>query len=71
MFIPPSDKRVKVSLFLQEGIQSSSGRLILPSSNADRVGTVTLFLPSGAIKHQEKLKLKSQQVGVICPENRV
>jgi len=60
--LPPPDKRVKVSLFLQEGIQSSSGRLILPSPNADRVGTVTIFTPSGAVKQQDRFKLKSQQV---------
>lgn len=59
----PSDKRVKVSLFLQEGIQSSSGRLILPSPNGAKVGTVTTFTPSGSVNSQDKIKMKSQQVG--------
>ena len=63
--LPPSctDKRVKVSLFLQEGIQSSSGRLILPSPTSAKVGTVTRYVAAtGAVQSQDKVKLKSQQV---------
>ncbi|EFJ41172.1 hypothetical protein VOLCADRAFT_107794 [Volvox carteri f. nagariensis] len=53
------DKRVKVSLFLQEGIQSSMGRIILPSPHKDYVGTVTTYSMSGALEEQEKFKVKS------------
>jgi hypothetical protein len=64
--IPPVDKRVKVSLFLQEGIQSSSGRLVLPSPIDASVGTVTTYTASGSVGTQVKIKLKSQQVRVSC-----
>ena len=61
--LPCTDNRVKVSLFLQEGIQSSSGRLILPSPTSAKVGTVTRYVAAtGAVQSQDKVKLKSQQV---------
>ncbi|GAX78582.1 hypothetical protein CEUSTIGMA_g6021.t1 [Chlamydomonas eustigma] len=56
------DKRVKVSLFLQEGIQSSSGRLVLPSPIDASVGTVTTYSSTGSVDTQIKVKLKAQQV---------
>ncbi|KAG1676076.1 hypothetical protein FOA52_014941 [Chlamydomonas sp. UWO 241] len=59
------DKRVKVSLFLLEGIQSSSGRLILSSPNGPNVGCVTYFDGSGAVTGSERVKMKSQEVAAI------
>ncbi|GLI65897.1 hypothetical protein VaNZ11_009543, partial [Volvox africanus] len=56
------DKRVKVSLLLQEGIQSSLGRIILPSPHNDYVGTVTTYAMSGALEGQEKFKVKSASI---------
>ena len=56
------DKRVKVSLFLQEGIQSSAGRLIHPSPNNSYVGSVTYYDLGGGVEQQEKLKLQALQV---------
>ena len=45
------DKRMKVSLFLQEGIQSNDGRIHLPPPTApagrDRIGTIRVFSDSG------------------------
>eukprot|EP00955_Chlamydomonas_euryale_P059492 357395-Chlamydomonas_euryale.AAC.1 len=58
-----TDKRIKVSLFLLEGIQSASGRLILPSPNAPSVGAVTYYREDGSITMTERLQLKSQEVG--------
>lgn len=51
------DKRVKVSLFMQEGIQSQVGRIIMPSPIKPGVGTVKY---SGG--SETKLSLGSQQV---------
>ncbi|GLC39781.1 hypothetical protein PLESTF_000883200 [Pleodorina starrii] len=56
------DKRVKVSLFLQEGIQSSLGRIILPSPHNDYVGTVTTYSMTGALEGQDKFKVKSASI---------
>uniref|UniRef100_A0A7S0S0V4 Protein OSCP1 n=1 Tax=Chlamydomonas leiostraca TaxID=1034604 RepID=A0A7S0S0V4_9CHLO len=53
------DRRVKVSLFLQEGIQSTAtGRLVMPAPATQYAGTVTYYDGSGGIEAQEKLKLK-------------
>ncbi|MEW5298112.1 MAG: hypothetical protein WDW38_001152 [Sanguina aurantia] len=51
------DRRTKVSLFLQEGIQSTMGRLILPSPITDGPGTVTYYGSEGAQEQQEQLRL--------------
>ncbi|KXZ46265.1 hypothetical protein GPECTOR_45g135 [Gonium pectorale] len=59
------DKRVKVSLFLQEGIQSSLGRIILPSPHNAYVGTVTSYDMTGGLESQDKAKLRS---GAIDPQ---
>lgn len=56
------DKRIKVSLFLQEGIQSTMGRLILPSPITDGPGTVTYYSSEGAQELQEQLKLACRDV---------
>ncbi|GFR51599.1 hypothetical protein Agub_g14023, partial [Astrephomene gubernaculifera] len=56
------DKRVKVSLFLQEGIQSSMGRIILPSPANTYVGTVTTYDMAGGLESQEKFKVKSSTI---------
>ncbi|GMH42918.1 hypothetical protein BSKO_10840 [Bryopsis sp. KO-2023] len=52
------DKRVKVSLFLQEGIQNSLGCIILPSPVVNRsrsTGEVTVFNSDGDHKKVHKL----------------
>ncbi|KAG2487008.1 hypothetical protein HYH03_014379 [Edaphochlamys debaryana] len=56
------DKRVKVSLFLQEGIQSSMGRIILPTPHNKYVGTATTYGLEGSLESQDKLKLKSASI---------
>ncbi|KAK3262262.1 hypothetical protein CYMTET_28871 [Cymbomonas tetramitiformis] len=52
------DRRIKVSLFLQEGIQSSDGRITLRPSEAhgskQSVGTVRMFSSSGAVSETYK-----------------
>ncbi|KAL6762064.1 organic solute transport protein 1-domain-containing protein [Haematococcus lacustris] len=53
------DRRVKVSLFLQEGIQSTTGRWILPSPSSPYAGTITYYDGQGGLELQEKLKLKA------------
>ena len=51
------DKRVKVSLFLQEGIQSASGRLILPSAVGPKVRATPSPLPPFLLReHPPPLK---------------
>eukprot|EP00798_Chlamydomonas_sp_ICE-L_P005067 gene5067-34862_t len=56
------DRRVKVSLFLQEGIQGSTGRLILPSPASKVTGTVTYYDMKGGLETQEKVKLKCLEI---------
>lgn len=56
------DKRVKVSLFLAEGIQSSSGRLILPSCIENSVGMVRTYDMKGKIESERRLPLQCLQV---------
>ncbi|KAG2431870.1 hypothetical protein HXX76_009363 [Chlamydomonas incerta] len=56
------DKRVKVSLFLQEGIQSSMGRIILPSPHNAYVGTATTYDMGGGLESQNKFKVKSGSI---------
>lgn len=51
------DKRVKVSLFLQEGIQTSTGRIVLPSPVAKSVGEVKYYSQNNMVEKDEKLKL--------------
>lgn len=57
-------KRVKVSLFLSEGIQLPSGKLVLPSCRRDQVGLVRSFGGSGQLEAEERLSLASQQVSI-------
>lgn len=53
------DKHVKVSLFLQEGIQTPAGRIILPgpltSSSCVTPGEVVIFGENGGFTHKEKV----------------
>jgi hypothetical protein len=46
----------------QEGIQSTIGRLILPSPASPYVGTVTYYDGRGGLEGQEKIKLRCQEV---------
>lgn len=56
------DKRVKVSLFLAEGIQQpSSGKLVAPSCISDQVGLVRSFDDTGRLEHEERLHVNSQK----------
>lgn len=55
------DKRVKVSLFLQEGIQSSMGRIILPTPNSPAIGTMTTYHMAGGVESQEKAVMRASQ----------
>lgn len=57
------DVRVKVSLFLQEGIQTSSGHILLPGPFAKRglavqqeAGTVILYSQDGRSSSKEKVE---------------
>jgi hypothetical protein len=57
------DKRVKVSLFLAEGIQQpSSGKLVAPSCLSDQVGLVRSFDDTGKLEREERLQVNSQKV---------
>jgi len=56
------DRRVKVSLFLQEGIQSAHGRIILPSPQSAYIGTVTYYDLLGGLEEQERLSLAVQKI---------
>ena len=57
------DRRVKVSLFLQEGIQNPSGRIILPPPGNEvdglAVGTVRMFSQSREV-------IKEENVSALC-----
>jgi hypothetical protein len=56
-------KRVKVSLFLAEGIQQpSSGKLVAPSCLSDQVGLVRSFDDTGKLEREERLQVNSQKV---------
>jgi hypothetical protein len=58
------DKRVKVSLFLAEGIQQpSSGKLVVPSCINDQVGLVRSFDDTGRLEREERVQVNSQKVG--------
>lgn len=52
----------RVSLFLAEGIQLQSGKLVMASCIDDRVGLVRSFGADGKLESEEKLQLASQQV---------
>jgi hypothetical protein len=52
-----------VSLFLAEGIQQQSGKLIIASCINDRVGLVRSFAADGSLECEEKLPMASQKVG--------
>lgn len=58
------DKRVKVSLFLNEGIQLQSGKLVMPSCCNDQVGVVRTFGADGKLESEEKLQVASQKVSL-------
>jgi hypothetical protein len=70
MVLPPAaacrffqDKRMKVSLFLAEGIQQpSSGKLVAPSCLSDQVGLVRSFDDTGKLEREERLQVNSQKV---------
>ncbi|KAF6259309.1 organic solute transport protein 1-domain-containing protein [Scenedesmus sp. NREL 46B-D3] len=58
------DKRVKVSLFLAEGIQQpTSGKLVAPSCISDQVGLVRSYDDTGRLERKEWLQVNSQKVG--------
>lgn len=52
----------RVSLFLAEGIQLQSGKLVMPSCRNDTVGMVRSFAADGTVETEEKLQLASQTV---------
>lgn len=54
--------RCRVSLFLAEGIQLQSGKLVMPSCIHNRVGLVRSFAADGSLESEEKLQLASQAV---------
>ena len=56
---------MQVSLFLQEGIQASSGRLVLPSPQSSLSGTVTYYDMRGGLELQERAKLKCLEVRMV------
>ncbi|KAF5842192.1 organic solute transport protein 1-domain-containing protein [Dunaliella salina] len=56
------ERRVKVSLFLQEGIQTQAGRLILPSPLSTQAGSVTYYNANGGVEAKDKLKLHCQEI---------
>mmetsp|Transcript_17817 Transcript_17817/g.31759 ORF Transcript_17817/g.31759 Transcript_17817/m.31759 type:complete len:398 (-) Transcript_17817:157-1350(-) len=61
------DKRVKVSLFLQEGIQASDGKMLLPiplpqNPNDPQPGTVKVYDSSGAVASKKNVRLGSIEV---------
>jgi len=61
------DKRVKVSLFLQEGIQGADGKILLPlplpqNPNDPQPGTVKLYNPSGSPVATNSIRLASVEV---------
>lgn len=53
---------MKVSLFLAEGIQLQSGKLVVPGCLSDQVGIVRTFDAAGRLESEEKLMLDSQKV---------
>eukprot|EP00879_Flechtneria_rotunda_P025244 GHRR01026815.1.p1 GENE.GHRR01026815.1~~GHRR01026815.1.p1 ORF type:complete len:270 (+),score=103.54 GHRR01026815.1:1090-1899(+) len=55
------DKHVKVSLFLSEGIQLSSGKLVIPSCINDQVGIVRTYDADGKLEGEERLQAASQK----------
>ncbi|KAK9806807.1 hypothetical protein WJX72_003504 [[Myrmecia] bisecta] len=59
------DRRVKVSLFLQEGIQTPAGRIILPQPVSDgstpAVGTVHRFNSDGRLAEESSLEVAAVQ----------
>lgn len=52
----------RVSLFLAEGIQLQSGKLVIASCINNKVGLVRSFGADGTLESEEKLHLASQQV---------
>lgn len=52
-----------MSLFLAEGIQAATGRVVLPGPFAPAVGTVTTYDMSGNVESCEKLDMPCLQVG--------
>ncbi|KAI8470611.1 MAG: organic solute transport protein 1-domain-containing protein [Monoraphidium minutum] len=58
------DRRVKVSLFLAEGIQEASGRAVLPqpAPPAAAVGRVRMFGADGRLQREERAPLAVLQV---------
>jgi hypothetical protein len=51
-----------VSLFLAEGIQLQSGKLVIASCISSQVGLVRSLGTDGALECEERLQLASQQV---------
>jgi hypothetical protein len=56
------DKRVKVSLFMSEGIQAPNGKLVLPSCVKEGLGRVRTFGPEGKCLKEEQLELACLKV---------
>ncbi|KAF8072801.1 Oscp1 [Scenedesmus sp. PABB004] len=54
-------RRVKVSLFLAEGIQLHSARLVAPSCLCARVGAVRLYDAAGRLQAEQRHDVASQQ----------
>lgn len=57
----------RVSLFLAEGIQLQSGKLVTASCISSQVGLVRSFGSDGALECEERLQLASQQVCAMVP----
>jgi hypothetical protein len=56
------DKRVRVSLFLSEGIQAPDGRIVLPTCTACDAGRVRVFGAGGRQLREERPPLAALQV---------
>lgn len=56
--------RIKVSLFLAEGMQHNNGKLVLPSPVTPTLGTVRYYAADGAtVERSEQLFLPYIKVG--------
>lgn len=55
-----------MSLFLSEGIQLQSGKLVMPSCINDQVGVVRTFDADGKQAGEEKLQVASQKVSFVA-----
>jgi hypothetical protein len=64
---------VKVSLFLQDGIQSTDGAIIIThkgvmATGTEVPGTIRYFDADGKVSREEKIKLKNTDDAVVATE---